>query len=93
MRDKIGDVESLLDPTETEEATIQQTVRTRQLKALLIDKDPRIERRTAYHRAVAVLSQIGTPAAIEILDGLANANRGEASELAAHFRNIAVDSN
>ena len=93
LRDKIGDVESLLDPTETEEATIQQTVRTRQLKALLIDKDPRIERRAAYHRAVAVLSQIGTPAAIEILDGLANANRGEASELAAHFRNIAVDSN
>lgn len=85
--EKIRHVESLLDPREVDEAdTAQEAFRTRSLKGLLIEKDPRIERPIAYRRAVALLARIGSPEAVDALELLASeAETGEIADLATAY--------
>ena len=78
--------ENLRPVTTTEDTTLfedglspNEARRRQRLLRLMIDKDPEVERRSAVHRGVALLAQIGTPAAIEVLRELAG--RGDEDEL------------
>jgi hypothetical protein len=75
IAEKLGSVRTLVETEQLSEGiSIEEHQRRKRLKKALAAKDPKIELTIVARRAVSLLEQIGTPAAVRLLDDLAKRN-------------------
>ena len=83
LDEKLRPVKSMVDLDRTNEGDAADEIqRKRRLMKTLLDKDPEVEAIGAVRRGVAILTQLGTPEAVRLLETLA-AREGDVGELAA----------
>ncbi len=81
---KLRPVDSLVDPDQFDDGVSSDEYQRRsRMKRILAAEDPKVELTIVARRAISLLAQIGTPAAIQTLEDLAKrAPAGELSQIA-----------
>ena len=91
LAEKLRPVRTVIDRDRMSEGDSADEVETRRrLQKILADKDPTVELAIVVRRAIALLSQLGTPPAIQLLQELAAGNpNGEVGRLTTAALNSA----
>jgi HEAT repeat protein len=72
LADKLRPVKDVIEPErEGKQLSVDEEYRLKQLKKLLEDRVETVQRSVTVRRAVSLLGEIGTPAAIKALNELA----------------------
>jgi hypothetical protein len=89
LAEKLGPVKSVGDLDHVDAGIPrEESERRRRMRAILIQKDPKLESAIAVRRAISLLAWIGTPDAIALLNDLAK--RDPSGEL-GRFATAALD--